>query len=33
MKVGSREFINFSLVEIPNATAQQLRIRNGWLKR
>ena len=33
MKVGSREFIAYTLAEIPGATPQQLRIREGWLKR
>ena len=33
MKVGSREFTAFSLAEVANATAQQVRIRDGWLKR
>ena len=33
MKVGTREFTAFSLAETPNATPQQLRVREGWLKR
>ena len=33
MKVGSREFTSFSLVDVPGATAQQQRVRDGWLKR
>ena len=33
MKVGSREFTAFSLVETANATQQQIKIRDGWLKR
>ncbi len=33
MKVGSREFTAFSLVEVANATPQQIKIRDGWLKR
>lgn len=33
MKVGSREYIAYNLVEINGATAQQLKIRDGWLKR
>lgn len=33
MKVASRSFERFSLVEIPNATAQQIKVRDGWLKR
>ena len=33
MKVGSREFVAFSLVEMPNATPQQMKVREGWLKR
>ncbi|MEQ1605029.1 MAG: PDZ domain-containing protein [Pyrinomonadaceae bacterium] len=33
MKVGSREFTGFSLAEKSGATQQQLRIRDGWLKR
>ena len=33
MKVGSREFTAFSLVEAANATQQQIKIRDGWLKR
>jgi predicted metalloprotease with PDZ domain len=33
MRVGTREFTNFSLVEMPNASAKQLKIREGWLKR
>jgi len=32
MKVGSREFTAFSLVEMPQATPQQTRVREGWLK-
>jgi predicted metalloprotease with PDZ domain len=33
MKVGTREFTAFSLSEMPNPTPQQLRVREGWLKR
>lgn len=33
MRVGSREFQSFSLVEIANATAQQAAVRNAWLKK
>ncbi len=33
MKVGSRPYTNYSLTEIPNASAQQLKVREGWLKR
>ena len=33
MKVGTREFTAFSLAETSNATPQQLRVREGWLKR
>ncbi len=33
LKVGSREFTAFSLSAMPNATPQQLKIREGWLKR
>ncbi|MBK8302351.1 MAG: PDZ domain-containing protein [Chloracidobacterium sp.] len=33
IKVGSRESIAFSLSEIPDATAKQKAIRDGWLKR
>lgn len=33
MKVGSRESTGFSLVEMPNATPQQIKVRDGWLKR
>jgi predicted metalloprotease with PDZ domain len=33
VKFGSRESTNFRLTEIPNATPQQLKIREGWLKR
>lgn len=33
MKVGSKMFTNYSLAEVPNASAKQLKIREGWLKR
>jgi predicted metalloprotease with PDZ domain len=33
MKVGSREFQSFSLSEMPNATPQQVSVRNAWLKK
>lgn len=33
MKVGSREFMAWSLAEVPGATQQQIKIRDGWLKR
>ncbi|HMJ08732.1 MAG TPA: PDZ domain-containing protein, partial [Pyrinomonadaceae bacterium] len=33
MTVGSRDMTAFSLVELPNATPRQLKIREGWLKR
>ncbi len=33
MKVGSREYIGYSLIEMNGATAQQIKIRDGWLKR
>ncbi|MEO7673412.1 MAG: PDZ domain-containing protein [Pyrinomonadaceae bacterium] len=33
MKVGSRPYTNYALVEMPNATPAQLKIREGWLKR
>lgn len=33
MKVGSREFQSFSLTEMPNATPQQVAVRNAWLKK
>jgi predicted metalloprotease with PDZ domain len=33
MKVGSREFTAYTLAEMPGATPQQLRVREGWLKR
>lgn len=33
MNVGSRAFTRFLLVEMPNTTAQQSKIRDGWLKR
>lgn len=33
MKVGSRSFTAFNLTAMPNATPQQLKIREGWLKR
>lgn len=32
MTVGTRDRIAFSLVEVPNATPRQLKIRNAWLK-
>jgi len=33
MKVGSREYLAYSLSEISGATPQQMKIREGWLKR
>lgn len=33
MNVGSRDETNYTLVESPQATAEQLKIREGWLKR
>jgi predicted metalloprotease with PDZ domain len=33
MKVGSRDVMGYSLVSAPQPTAQQLKIREGWLKR
>ena len=33
MKVGSREYTAYSLAEMSGATPQQLKIRDGWLKR
>jgi predicted metalloprotease with PDZ domain len=33
MKVGSRDFTAYSLSELPNPTAQQRAVRDGWLKR
>lgn len=33
MRVGSREFQSFALTEMPNATPEQLAVRNAWLKR
>jgi len=33
MNVGSRERLFYSLEALPNATAQQMKIRDGWLKR
>ena len=33
MKVASREFTGYSLAEMPNATPQQVKTRDGWLKR
>ncbi len=33
MRVGSREFMSYSLVEMPNASPQQIKVRDGWLKR
>lgn len=33
MKVGSRPFTAFTLAEMPNASPQQIKIRDGWLKR
>jgi predicted metalloprotease with PDZ domain len=33
MKVGSREFQSFSLSETTNASAQQVSVRNAWLKK
>lgn len=33
MKVGSRNVTNYSLTTMPNATPQQVKVREGWLKR
>lgn len=33
MTVGSRAYTSFALTETPNATAQQIKVRDGWLKR
>jgi predicted metalloprotease with PDZ domain len=33
MKVGSRDVIAYSLTAMPNASPQQLKIREGWLRR
>jgi len=33
MKLGSREDITYRLAEVPNPTGDQLRLREGWLKR
>jgi len=33
MKVGSRDYLAFNLVETMGATPQQIKIRDGWLKR
>ncbi|MGD9560816.1 MAG: M61 family metallopeptidase [Pyrinomonadaceae bacterium] len=33
MKVGSRSYTAFSLVEMPNASPRQIKVRDGWLKR
>jgi predicted metalloprotease with PDZ domain len=33
MKVGSRDYIAYNLVETMGATPQQIKIREGWLKR
>lgn len=33
MTVGSEEVTNYELVEMPQASAQQIKIREGWLKR
>jgi predicted metalloprotease with PDZ domain len=33
MKVGSRPYTNYSLAEIPTASPQQRKVREGWLKR
>jgi hypothetical protein len=33
MKVGSRSYTQFKLAPLPNASAQQMRVREGWLKR
>lgn len=33
MKVGSRDYMAFNLVETAGATQQQVKIRDGWLKR
>ncbi len=33
MKVGSREYVAFNLVEMTNTTPQQTKLREGWLKR
>jgi hypothetical protein len=33
MKVGSRDVMDYGLVSLPQPTTQQLKIREGWLKR
>jgi hypothetical protein len=33
MTVGTRERLFYALEALPNATAQQTKIRDGWLKR
>ena len=33
MRVGSRDYIAFNLFEMKNGTPQQMKIRDGWLKR
>lgn len=33
MKVGSREYIAFNLIETANASPQQIKIRDGWLRK
>lgn len=33
MKVGSRAYQSFAIVERDDATPQQVKIREGWLKR
>jgi predicted metalloprotease with PDZ domain len=33
VKIGSRSSMAYSLAPMPNATAKQLKIREGWLKR
>lgn len=32
MKVGSREDVSYSIMDLPEPTAEQLKIREGWLK-
>ena len=33
MTVGERGYTQFELVELPNASPRQIKIREGWLKR
>ncbi len=33
VKVNSRDFQSFALTELPNASAQQIAVRNAWLKK